>query len=87
MSLEELTATIGGAASRRGFLKRVGGVTLGAMLTAMGLAQNAAATYIYKCCNLCFLPGGSCSSNGCHWCWTCCSTCPESSFLDTFRLE
>lgn len=73
MSLEQMADSIGEAASRRSFLKRVGGVALGAMLTAMGLAQEASATYDYKCCKLCFLPGGSCSGTGCSWCWTCCS--------------
>lgn len=68
MSFERLAEVVAEVADRKGFLKKLGGATLGAMFVAMGNPKPARG---HHCCNLCFEPS-LCSNCACTWCWTCC---------------
>lgn len=70
MSKERFVERLAERVSRRPFLVKVGTGAVGGLLALMGLPQRADA-YWWNCCNLCYAPGGDCSSCSCTWCWTC----------------
>lgn len=75
MSAERLAEIVGRATDRKGFLKKTGGASVGAVLGVMGLSSTASAhhcgsgTHHYRCCCLCH-PAGDCRYI-CSWCWSC----------------
>jgi hypothetical protein len=73
MSVDGLVQKIGETADRKGFLRKVGVASLGAVGFSV-FAPAKAEAYSFACCVLCTAPSSTCkSSSACSWCWICCT--------------
>lgn len=58
--------------TRRSLLRTAGRAIVAATAAKLGLAQvDVAALYYYKCCTICYAPGG-CAGCQSAWTWHCC---------------
>ncbi len=87
---EKLVEWVDRALTRRQFLTRLGGATLGIVLAFISpqFVKEAYAYYEYGCCKLCMPPASTPCPSGCpsptslgRWCWYCTDSRSGFSFL------